>query len=274
MIKTIGTTSATLLMGLQAQGKDFFDLSDAEKVLPAHSNAALRSLLSKMVQRGLLMRLREGLYHVIPYDQDPETYFPDWHLTARCLARDTPYYIGYYSALTLHDLTTQPSFQEQVVVAKTVRPAVIEVKGVSFQFIYHKPEHFFGATRKWVTNTNQALCSDLEKTLLDCAFRPDYGGGIVEIAKAIYKAKANIRPERLLDYARRFGSDAAVRRIGMMLETLGILPDLSEALRQLAPKNGAYVAFDTALPKEGKSLSRWGIIQNIDLQTIQSSIFS
>ena len=37
----------------------------------------------------------------------------------------------------------------------------------------------------WIDNFNKVLCSDLEKTFLDCLFKPDYAGGIVEVARAI-----------------------------------------------------------------------------------------
>ena len=29
------------------------------------------------------MRLRGGIYHIIPYDRDPTTYFPNWDITAQ-----------------------------------------------------------------------------------------------------------------------------------------------------------------------------------------------
>ncbi len=55
-----------------------------------------------------------------------------------------------------------------------------------FQFIYHNEKHFFGTKKIWIDNFNKVVCSDLEKTIIDCLFKPDYAGGIVEIARAIY----------------------------------------------------------------------------------------
>lgn len=62
---------------------------------------------------------------------------PDWHLLAGHLVSNADYYIGYYSALQIHNLIIQPSLKEQIVVSKQIRPAEISVKDVSFQFIYH-----------------------------------------------------------------------------------------------------------------------------------------
>ena len=178
--KTIGNTSAILLTELHQKGWDFFDLQQVSTILSDNNAAAIRRLLSDMVRRGLLMRLRDGIYHIVPYDRDPTTYFPDWNLAAHYLAGKTPYYIGYYSALVLHDLTTQPSLVEQVVVSKPIRPNEQIVNGVTFRFILHNEQHFFGTTQKWIQGVYKINCADLEKTWIDCAFKPDYAGGIIE----------------------------------------------------------------------------------------------
>src|SRR5690606_17280800 len=108
------------------------------------------------------------------------------------------HYIGYYSALQIHNLITQPSLKEQIVVSKQMRPSEIKVKGVPFQFIYHNRKHFFGATKMWIDSFNKVLCSDLEKTFIDCLFKPNYAGGIVEVARAIHTSKDRIRYDVLL----------------------------------------------------------------------------
>jgi len=74
---------------------------------------------------------------------------------------------------------------------------------VRFQFIYHNEKHFFGAKKIWIDSFNQVSCSDLVKTNIDCLFKPDYAGEIVEIAKAIYASKDKIKWDKLLDYAKK-----------------------------------------------------------------------
>jgi predicted transcriptional regulator of viral defense system len=272
--KTIGNISAELLLQLHQIGQTFFTIEQASHHLGARNIASTRRLLADMVRRGLLMRLMNGLYHIIPYENDPNNYFPNWHIAAHYLAGTTPYYIGYYSAMVLQDLTTQPSFTEQIVVSKSVQPAQQVSKGISFQFICHNPQHFFGFTQQWVENIYQVSCSDLEKTLLDVAFKPHYGGGAIELGKAMFKSKYNLDKNRLLDYVDQFKSDAAIRRLGFLMESLHIHLELAEQLYQKLPKTTTYVALDTGLPKKGRGVSRWGIILNIDLASIENAIFS
>ncbi len=61
------------------------------------------------------MRLKEGVYYIIPYEANAETFMPDWPLIAEHLVNDAKHYIGYYSALQIHNLITQPSLKEQIV---------------------------------------------------------------------------------------------------------------------------------------------------------------
>lgn len=270
--KYISTQSNELLSYFNEKNQACFNYSLAYKALPQSKGSALRELLSDMTKRGLLMRLKEGVYYIIPYEQKAETYMPDWHLMAAYLVNDAPYYIGYYSALQIHNLITQPSLKEQIVVSKQIRPAEIKIKEVPFQFIYHNEKHFFGSKKIWIDNFNKVLCSDLEKTIIDCLFKPDYAGGIVEVAKAIYIAKNNINYKNLLDYATQFESQAVIKRLGFLLEVLEINAPIIQALQQM--KTASYVVLDTELPKQGKRISRWRIQQNLEIETIKSAIYT
>ena len=53
------------------------------------------------------------------------------------------------------------------------------------------------------------------------------------------------------------------------MEALDILPDLAQKLAKLLEGSSTYVRLDTALPKSGQMLSRWGIIRNVDIDTVK-----
>lgn len=270
--KYISTRSGALLSYFREKDQDRFDYREALVALPTSREGAVRELLSDMTRRGLLLRLREGVYQIIPFERDSATYFPDWHSVVGDLVKGVSYYIGYYSALQLHQLITQPSLKEQVVVAKQIRPSTMTVQKISFRFIYHKPTHFFGFQNVWVNDFDRVPCSDLEKTLVDCLFKPDYAGGIVEVARALHSAKNQVQFDRLLTYVKRFGSKAVAKRLGFLLETLDIENPIIESLQEI--KTASYVPLDTELPKSGRHINRWSIQQNLDTETIQSAIYT
>jgi predicted transcriptional regulator of viral defense system len=254
------------------KGKLYFTYPEAMEALQGIAPNAARQLLSDMVKRGVLMRIKNGLYYIIPFDQDPETFMPDWHLLAGPLTKGYDYYIGYYSALQLHQLITQPSLTEMIVTNHQLKPAVIKVRDVTFQFVYHNHTHFFGKTEVWLNSFDKVMCSDLEKTFVDCLFKPEYGGGIVEIGKALYQAKTTVDFEKLLDYCKQFNSQAVIKRLGFLLELLKIGEPIVEKLQDL--KTDSYILLDTEMEKAGKSLSRWSIRQNIDTETVENAMLT
>lgn len=270
--KFISTQSGELLAYFNERNRNCFGYKEAFQALPDSKEGTVRELLGDMTRRGLLLRLKNGLFYIIPYEQDAETFVPEWHSVAEYLVSDAQHYIGYYSALQIHGLITQPSLKEQIVVSRQIRPSEIKIKDVRFQFIYHNTKHFFGEKKIWIDSFNKVSCSDLEKTFIDCLFKPDYAGGIVEIAKAIYASKDKIKWDKLLDYAKKFDSQAVIKRLGFILETLGIGRQFIGELQRL--KTSSYVVLDTELPQNGKRLSRWRIQLNLETETIKSAIYT
>jgi predicted transcriptional regulator of viral defense system len=115
-------------------------------------------------------------------------------------------------------------------------------------------------------------CSDLEKTIIDCLFRPQYAGGITEITKAIHKSKDKVDYPKLLKYARQFNSQAVIKRLGFLLELLKIDNPVIDKLQKL--RTNSFVLLEPSYPKEGKTIFRWAIHQNLDNDSILSPVFS
>ncbi len=267
--KNITIFSGKILMVMSVKGGEWFTLDDACRALSDMPADNIRRQLARMVEDGLLMRVRDGVYYIIPFEQDSSLFLPDWHLLAEPLVNGE-YYIGYYSALQIHNLITQPSLKEQIVVNKQIKS--LELNGVKFQFVYHNPKHFFGYKRTWIDSFHKVFCSDLEKTIIDCLYKPDYAGGIIEIAKAIYIAKEKINYTQLLNYVVKFDSQVVVKRLGYLLELLSIPAPIIDDLH--AMRTDSVTLLDTEAPKQGKIMSRWQIQQNVDIETIKNAIIT
>ncbi len=270
--KTISTQSARLLSHFSSIDQRYFGIGEAIHALPSTKAGTVRQLLSDMTHRGLLMRVKEGSYHLVPYELDAASYTPNWHQLAATLTSGCQHYIGYYSALQIHNLIVQPSLKEQIVVDRQLTSRPTQIKSVPFQYIYHNHKHFFGYKKIWIDDHTQVLCSDLEKTIVDCLFLPSYAGGIPEIARAIHMARARLNYERLLDYVTRFGSQAVLKRLGYLLVLLEIETPIIDQLS--ATRSATYVPLDPELPRSGKYRSFWNVQENVDVATIQSAIYS
>ena len=270
MKKHISYRSSDFLNALISRKKDFFTLKEAAQILSGKHNATIRKLLSDMAKRGLIMRIKDGLYHRIPYEQQPDQYFPNWHLTAEALAQPKEYYIGFYSALDIHGLITQPSMVEQVVTWERVKPKIQQVKSVRFEFISLSKNRFFGYKKQWIDDFHKVNCSDLEKTFLDCLYKPDYAGGITEITKALYKSKEKLQSAKFQDYLEKFNTQAVYKRLGFIIGELDLFPELQNFIT--GKITSSYAPMDPSVEKQGQYSSKWGIIDNIDFKTVLDSI--
>lgn len=269
MKKHISYRSSELLGSLLPNGKEFFTLKEAQGILKNSDPAAVRRLLSDMTKRGLILRIKDGLYSIIPYEKNADTYFPNWHLTAEAIVQPQKYYIGFYSALDIHGLITQPSLLEQVVTEKQIIPKYRRVKKVKFEFIT-LGNRFFGYKKTWIDDFNKVYCSDLEKTILDCLYMPGKANGITEIVKAIYRSVGKINHETLSAYLSKFNSLAVYKRLGFILQNLDEQKDLRKEMRKQI--SGSYTPLDPSLPKQGKYNSEWKVIDNVGIESALKSV--
>lgn len=270
MKKNISYISSDFLNALISRKKDFFTLKEAADILSGKDYSTVRKLLSDMTKRGLVMRIKDGLYHRIPYEQPPDQYFPNWHLTAEAMTHPKEYYIGFYSALDIHGLITQPSMVEQVVTWERVKPKLQQVNSVRFEFITLNQDRFFGYRKHWIDDFHKINCSDLEKTFLDCLYIPNYAGGITEITKALYKIRKKLQPEKFQDYLEKFNSQVVFKRLGFILDQLMLFPELQNFISGTI--STSFAPLEPSLHMQGNFSSRWRIVDNIDFTTVIDSI--
>jgi len=270
--KTLSSQSAEVIKHFSDLNQPGFTIQEVFTLLNEASIDAVKKLMRDMVKRGLLLRLKDGVYWIIPYEQDAATYFPDWHLIPKHLVGNCEYYIGYYSALEIYSLITQPALREQIVVNKQIKPSSLKIKEHKFQFIYHNSNHFFGIKNTWIDSFNKVPCSDLEKTFVDSLYKPDYSGGISEIAKAFFKSKEKIDYGKLFEYCKRFKAQSVIKRLGFLLEALNINNQILDKLQEL--KSPSFILLEPSYEKKGKLISKWSIQQNIETSDITSSIFT
>ena len=108
--------SDKLIFYFVEQDKHCFAIEEVYELYPNTRKGKIRELLRHMTNRGKLSRIKEGLYLVIPLGKSSGNFIPDWHQLTEYLVQDANHYIGYYSALQIHNLITQPSLKQQIVV--------------------------------------------------------------------------------------------------------------------------------------------------------------
>jgi predicted transcriptional regulator of viral defense system len=227
-------------------------------------------LLDDLVKRGWLTKLKKGLYARNPQGRKGDAYMPNWHKVAAGLMYPKDYYIGFYSALQIHELITQPMLIEYIVTSKRVIPKVQLIQGVEFEIFYYQSNRFFGFTKTWINDHEKVYCSDLEKTIIDCLYQPQYAGGMEGIVKAIYKARNKIRPNVLVAYATTFNVQVVMKRLGFLLDRMNLYQTEQNILNQLITES--YTRLDPSIQIKGTFHRKWRIEDNVDFDDIIKTI--
>jgi predicted transcriptional regulator of viral defense system len=122
----------------------------------------------------------------------------------------------------------------------------------TIQFIKFNKSRFFGFKRETLDD-KFIFVAEVEKAILDSLYLPKYCP-ISETFFALKNAKLDIK--KLLDYAKRMKSLAVIKRLGYLLEMIGI----NATKIKTSFKN--YTLLNPTLQKVGEKNERWKLIIN------------
>lgn len=269
--KTLGSVSAELLLRLSAEGKIIFSIAEAQAIT-GKTYKATASRLSHLVDKGWLIRLVPGKYLIVPLEAGLESIpMVDRYVIAREVLAPLPYYVSHYSAMSLHQMTTQPVNNVYVTVPRQRKSR--SIAGVDYYFVYARERFFWGEESIWVTDQGQVQVSDLEKTILDCAVQPHLCGGLGELAKGLWLRKGDLDENHLVSFIRRLDHKAAAKRIGFLLATYDIgSPETIASLQVFV--NSGYDLLDPTLPEKGPYRAHWGLRINLDPDELKAIIWT
>lgn len=271
VLKTLGPQAALLLTTLHERNRTLFTIKDVA-VITGLAEASARSFARKLVHRGVAARLKPGLFVLVPFELGREReYVADPLLVARALARDTDYYVSHATAMEIHQMVTQPRLVVYVTAPRLIRSRMIA--RTEFRFVRCRRRDLFGIEPHWVTKQETVQVSNLERTVIDGLRRPEYCGGLTEVAKGLRIQREKVRVSTLLEYALRLEVGAVIGRLGFLLELYEMLtPDEVKALQRRL--GSAYVLVDPVLPREGKYLRRWRLRLNVSPDELRTVVMT
>lgn len=238
-----------------------FSVGQAAELLEVDRAHAAR-LLGYLARRGWLSRVRRGLYVAVPLDarQSGEWIEDPWVVADHVFS---PCYIGGWSACEHWDLTEQVFRAVLVVTAKKVREREVEMQGIPFHLTVRSEEALFGTVQVWRGQARVAV-SDPSRTIVDVLDDPWMGGGIRTVVDVLreYMASQHRNDQLLIAYADRLDNRAVFKRLGYLIERLGIEADeLLAACRER--RSAGLVALDPSVKAPGQIVRRWGLRANV-----------
>jgi predicted transcriptional regulator of viral defense system len=236
----------------------------AEAFGTSRSLAAKR--LAALARRRWLLRVRRGLYLVLPLEAEPgqrTTAEDPWILASVAFA---PCYIGGWSAAEHWGLTEQIFRPTLVITAANVRSRTTTLAGHVFRLFRLPAWRVSGSLVPVWRGTERVQVSSRERTIVDCLRDPELCGGVrslVEIMMAYAES-----PERdfgkLGAAARESANGAAWKRLGYIAESLWPreVELLDEAKRHLTK---GTTRLDPSVRGTGRLVARWRLWLNVPI---------
>lgn len=246
-----------ILNKLARQGESF-TFRDAQEIVGSDAST-VKKLLSRFENKGLVQRIEKGKYIILPLGAEKGHYTLHEFVIASLLVN--PYCISYWSALHFYGFTEQ--IPNVVFVQTTAYKKVQEkeVLGIRYKFVKVKKEKFFAVEDIWIENSKVNI-AEREKTIVDCLDKPQYCGGIIEVAKALKHGTYEKR--KLTRFAKQIGNSGVIRRLGFLSEYVG------RPVKLPVIKARNYLYLDPTMPHKGEKNARWRLILNLDEKDLGS----
>jgi len=259
--KQLGKMEAAFLA--KAGTHHTFTLAFARQVLGHAKDDPTPQFLERLQTKGWIRRIRRGRFAVVPLSSG-EDRSPQLHEFVIAMELVSPAVIAYWSALNHHGMTEQLPRTVFIATDHPVRRQPGEILGLNYRIVSLKPAKVFGVIKDWINEIPFSI-TDREKTIIDGLDLPKYVGGVNEIAKALQTSWKGLDEKKLKHYAAKIGNSAVAKRLGFMMEMLGLgdIQDFRTAI-SLAP---GFSPLDPTMPKRGKYSRRWGLLINTEIQS-------
>jgi predicted transcriptional regulator of viral defense system len=249
---------------MSERGKNIFTLDDVTEYNIPYMNA--KQIVSRLIRKGWLKSLARGTYLIVPLEAGAESKYSEHELVIASHLIE-PYYVGYWNALQYHGLTEQVPVTVFVVTTRNVIDRSRVILDNKYRFVTIAEKKFFGFGRVLVANSAVNI-SDKAKTIADCLDHPEYCGGISEAAKALWASREGVRVDDVVDYGVKMGNSAVLKRLGYLIELLGVGAPKSVLDMVHGSIKKGYSLLDPLGKREGRHSTRWGLIVNVSDESV------
>ena len=217
-----------------------------------------KQLVFRLKRKKILTPIKRGAYAFSPLEAGPEGTGIDELLIPPLFFPQKNYYVGYSTLFNYHGFTEQ-LFQTVYVLNTTLCMEKI-ICGISYKFIRVPENRIYGQEMIKVKDTDVHVSSK-ERTLIDLLYFNKPVGGInsaVQIFKQIIgEKKCDIK--KLVEYAARFPNITTRKRIGLILDELGIAGSVLRPLIKSVEKTAISSLSES---RKGTLNKKWRVIVN------------
>lgn len=225
------------------------------------------SLLDYHRKAGHVIRIRRGLYAVIPTGADPNSYPVDPVLVAVKLTRDAV--LSHHTAMEIHGRAYSVWKHLIYSAGRPASPVTFRshvLRGVKFPKALSRAgkENFGVITVDRAGMEVRVTC--FERTLVDILGRPDLSGSWEEIWRSLESVEF-FDLDKVVEYALLLGNATTAAKVGFFLEqhreSLMVEDTHLKVLHDHRPRQPHYL--DTSRRKSGKLFADWNLVVPVAL---------
>ncbi|HBG61693.1 MAG: hypothetical protein A2Y03_08995 [Omnitrophica WOR_2 bacterium GWF2_38_59] len=254
-ISRLGPIEARIIARLTYESTTLVSADDLDNLFKL-SAVDRAKVVSRLKRKNILMPVKRGLYIFSPLQAGPSGRGIDEMLIPSLYFPKSNYYIGYSTMFNYYGLTEQ-IFQTMYVLNTSFNKQKI-ICGISFKFLKVSESRMYGI-KSMKIKEQDVMISDKERTLIDLLyFNKPVGGLSVAsdiLKKNVQEKQCNVK--KLISYASRFPNVTIRKRIGVLLESIGICDaDLIPLLKSI--KNTAISSLGKT--RKGTLSKKWRVI--------------
>lgn len=223
-IKGLGQNEAAFVARLSYEKKTIISAEEIDKFLPSGFKYR-KQFVYDLKQKKILNPIKRGVYVFAPLDSIPSGVRVNEFLIPSIFFPKNNYYIGYSTMFNYYGFTEQLFQTVYVINSSLCRERIIN--GVSYKFVKVSKERLYGLESIIVQGKN-VIVSSKEKTMIDLIYFNKPVGGFSpasQIFKNIVKQK-KCDVSKLIKYSARFPNITTRKRIGVILEQIGVKKSL------------------------------------------------
>ncbi len=253
-IQGLGQKEAELVARLSYDKKKIVRAEELYRLLPGVKYR--KQFVYNLKQKGILSPIKKGVYIFTPLDSIPSGRRVNEMLIPPLFFPRKNYYIGYSTMFNYYGFIEQ--LFQVVYVINTSLCRERDITGITYKFVKVSEGRLYGLECIKIEGTD-VMISSRERTLVDLIYFNKPVGGIVP-ATQIFKriaGKKECNMNKLIEYAAKFPNITTRKRIGLILESMGVKKNLLRPLIKSVEKT-SVISLNG--PRRGTINKTWRII--------------
>lgn len=225
------------------------------------------ALLSYHIKAGNLVRIRRGLFAVVPKGVSPDAVVIDPYLISAKLVKDAV--IAYHSALAFYGKSYSVTRQYCILTHSRSRGFMFRddaFRLVLFPEALRRNEQEYIGVKKILHHGCQIQVTGFERTLVDMLDQPELSGGWEEVWRSLEMVEY-FELDKVVEYAFLLNKATTIALLGFFLEQhqkeFLVKENYLQQLEARCPKQPHYL--DKKKKSASKFISRWNLIIPIEI---------